>query len=175
MGLNEHVFGGYDADDDGYVSVMRIAIHEVGHAVVALLEGYDIEGLRLPDIGDGDSATRIIPRPRTARTLAGVLELCRERERRIRICLSGPIAEGQFLGTIIPILAHSNDYRRAVEMMREIGGTTKEEKYIGDLLVRQTLNLVRARRKVIEKLATKLVEEEWLHSTDVAAALRPRP
>ena len=175
MGLSKHAIGGYDADDDGYVSVMRIAVHEVGHAVVALLEGFDIEGLRLPDVGDGDSAIRIIPRPRITLTPAGVVDLCRARERRIRICLAGPIAEGQFIGTVIETLAHSNDYRSAIGMMREIGGTTEEEKYIGDTLFRQTLNLLRARRVLIEKLATRLVNEEWLHSKDVTAALRPRP
>jgi hypothetical protein len=151
---------------------MAIAFHEAGHAVACFEEGIRIRDVSIESNVESDGRV-------THRSPLGVnLDLDsshRSRlkvERRVRVCLAGPIAHRRFSKRSYRDFQGADDHKLASELLVKIVGSMEELEAYLNLLSIQADALVTLQWGQVKAVARALVDRRVLSGREVAEIIR---
>ena len=151
----------------------RQCYHEAGHALVAWCQGFKVECV-YPQIANNRVGQTIFVQKLKAvgRTrLSEMLQRCRLTEKRVRICLAGPIAEVETGLVGFDELQLHADFSAARDLLFKLAPEPVERDAMMGTLYAQTELFIDQRMPQITRLAERLLRDQYLDENDMGEML----
>jgi hypothetical protein len=158
------------------------AHHEAGHAVVAMLQGMQVRSISVERTNDSGGETDLQEIGMPIEELGQIVEDGRRPtaceiiilEQHVRMSLAGEIAQFHFAPKSVHDF-HASFDMKFLEFLNRIAGSEREVNAWTELLRIQTELLINRHWKMIEAIATALLDRERLTGDEALEVLRTTP
>ena len=147
--------------------------HEAGHALVAWWQGLKVEFVYPQIANSKGDASLFVHKPTLAARprVNDVIQRCRLTEKRVRICLAGPIAEIESGLVGLDEMTLNTDFEAASTLLARIETDCVERNAMMETLYEQTATFIDQRMPQLTRLASRLLIDEYLDADDMGEML----